>query len=375
MILPDSTLGMIGGGQLARMFTIAARSMGYRVIILDPDPHCPAGSIADQHIKADFNDNAALDMLGDYCAVITAETENLPPESLNRTQEHCKVRPSPATIEIIQDRLREKTWLDEHDFSTVAFYTVHGIDELKAAMDDLDEAGILKVARPRYPGQGQHMVESIEEAVDAFNEMGKQTCILEERIFVEKRLCVILARGIAGDTETYPVIENIYRKGQLETSIAPAAIDGAIEENALEIACELADEFEYCGVLAVEFFLTTEGELLINTVAPRPHNSGHLTVDACVTSQFEQQVRTLCGLPPGDAQLLSPVVMINLMGDLWTNGEPHWEAVFNEPQALLHLYGKRKATAGRKMGHINILSEDADKALKTAEAIRAALAD
>ena len=299
MILPDSTLGMIGGGQLARMFTIAARSMGYRVIILDPDPHSPAGSIADQHIKADFNDNAALDMLGDYCAVITAETENLPPDSLYRTQQHCKVRPAPATIEIIQDRLREKTWLDEHDFSTVAFYTIQGIPELEAAMDDLDEAGILKVARPLYPGQGQHMVESIEEAIDAFNEMGKQTCILEERIFVEKRLCVILARGIAGDTETYPVIENIYRKGLLETSIAPAAIDGAIEENALEIACELADEFDYCGVLAVEFFLTTEGELLINTVAPRPHNSGHLTVDACVTSQFEQQVRTLCGLPPG----------------------------------------------------------------------------
>ncbi len=373
MILPDSTLGMIGGGQLARMFTIAARSMGYCVIILDPDPHSPAGSIADQHIKADFNDNAALDMLGDYCAVITAETENIPPESLNRLQQHCKVRPAPGTIEIIQDRLREKTWLDEHDFSTVAFYTIHGVAELEAAMDDLDQAGILKVALPRYPGQGQHMVESLEEAIDAFDEMGKQTCILEERIFVEKRLCVILARGIKGDTETYPVIENIYRKGLLETSIAPAAIDGDVEENALEIACELADELEYCGVLAVELFLTTEGELLINTIAPRPHNSGHLTVDACVTSQFEQQVRTLCGLPPGDAQLLSPVVMINLRGDLWDNGEPRWETVFNEPQALLHLYGKRKATPGRKMGHINVLAEDADKALEIAESIRAAL--
>jgi len=373
MILPDSTLGMVGGGQLARMFTIAARSMGYCVIILDPDPHSPAGSIADQHIKADFTDHAALDMLGDYCAVITAETENIPLESLNRLQQHCKVRPAPGTIEIIQDRLREKTWLDEHDFSTVAFYTINGVAELEAAMDDLDQAGILKVALPRYPGQGQHMVESLEEAIDAFDEMGKQTCILEERIFVEKRLCVILARGIKGDTETYPVIENIYRKGLLETSIAPAAIDGDVEENALEIACELADELEYCGVLAVELFLTTEGELLINTIAPRAHNSGHLTVDACVTSQFEQQVRTLCGLPPGDAQLLSPVVMINLMGDLWDNGEPRWETVFNEPQALLHLYGKRKATPGRKMGHINVLAEDADKALEIAESIRAAL--
>lgn len=374
MILPGSTLGMIGGGQLGRMFTIAARSMGYHVTILDPDPHSPAGSIADQHIKADFNDHAALDMLGDCCAAVTAETENIPLESLKRLQQHCKVRPSPETIEITQDRLCEKTWLDEHDFSTVAFYTIQGEAELEAAMQDLEQAGILKVARPRFPGQGQNMVESLDEAINAFQAMGEQACILEERIFVEKRLSVILARAVDGDTETYPVIENIYRSGLLETSIAPAAIDGDVEQKALEIACELAAELEYCGVLAVEFFLTTDGELLINTIAPRPHNSGHLTVDACVTSQFEQQVRTLCGLPPGDAQLLSPVVMVNLMGDLWDKAEPHWDVIFKEPQALLHLYGKRKAGAGRKMGHINVLAEDTDRALELAEDVRNTLA-
>ena len=374
MILPGSTLGMIGGGQLGRMFTIAARSMGYHVTILDPDPHSPAGSIADQHIKADFNDHAALDMLGDCCAAVTAETENIPLESLKRLQQHCKVRPSPETIEITQDRLCEKTWLDEHDFSTVAFYTIQGEAELEAAMQDLEQAGILKVARPRFPGQGQNMVESLDEAINAFQAMGEQACILEERIFVEKRLSVILARAVDGDTETYPVIENIYRSGLLETSIAPAAIDGDVEQKALEIACELAAELEYCGVLAVEFFLTTDGELLINTIAPRPHNSGHLTVDACVTSQFEQQVRTLCGLPPGDAQLLSPVVMVNLMGDLWDKAEPRWDVIFKEPQALLHLYGKRKAGAGRKMGHINVLAEDTDRALELAEGVRNTLA-
>ena len=374
MILPGSTLGMIGGGQLGRMFTIAARSMGYHVTILDPDPHSPAGSIADQHIKADFNDHAALDMLGDCCAAVTAETENIPLESLKRLQQHCKVRPSPETIEITQDRLCEKTWLDEHDFSTVAFYTIQGEAELEAAMQDLEQAGILKVARPRFPGQGQNMVESLDEAINAFQAMGEQACILEERIFVEKRLSVILARAVDGDTETYPVIENIYRSGLLETSIAPAAIDGDVEQKALEIACELAAELEYCGVLAVEFFLTTDGELLINTIAPRPHNSGHLTVDACVTSQFEQQVRTLCGLPPGDAQLLSPVVMVNLMGDLWDKAEPHWDVIFKEPQALLHLNGKRKAGAGRKMGHINVLAEDTDRALELAEGVRNTLA-
>jgi len=374
VILPGSTLGMIGGGQLGRMFTIAARSMGYHVTILDPDPHSPAGSIADQHIKADFNDHAALDMLGDCCAAVTTETENIPLESLKRLQQHCKVRPSPETIEITQDRLCEKTWLDEHDFSTVAFYTIQGEAELEAAMQDLEQAGILKVARPRFPGQGQNMVESLDEAINAFQAMGEQACILEERIFVEKRLSVILARAVDGDTETYPVIENIYRSGLLETSIAPAAIDGDVEQKALEIACELAAELEYCGVLAVEFFLTTDGELLINTIAPRPHNSGHLTVDACVTSQFEQQVRTLCGLPPGDAQLLSPVVMVNLMGDLWDKAEPHWDVIFKEPQALLHLYGKRKAGAGRKMGHINVLAEDTDRALELAEGVRNTLA-
>jgi len=365
---------MIGGGQLGRMFTIAARSMGYHVTILDPNPHSPAGSIADQHITADFNDHAALDMLGDCCAVVTAETENIPIESLKRLQQHCKVRPSPETIEITQDRLREKTWLDEHDFSTVAFYTIQSEAELETAMDDLEQAGILKVARPRFPGQGQHMVESLDEAINAFQAMGEQACILEERIFVEKRLSVILARSVDGDTETYPVIENIYRSGLLETSIAPAAIDGDVEEKALEIACELASELEYCGVLAVEFFLTTDGELLINTIAPRPHNSGHLTVDACVTSQFEQQVRALCGLPPGDAQLLSPVVMVNLMGDLWDKAEPHWDVVFRDPQALLHLYGKPRARAGRKMGHINFLAEDTDRALELAEDVRNTLA-
>ena len=374
MILPGSTLGMIGGGQLGRMFTIAARSMGYHVTILDPDPHSPAGSIADQHIKADFNDHAALDMLGDCCAAVTAETENIPLESLKRLQQHCKVRPSPETIEITQDRLCEKTWLDEHDFSTVAFYTIQGEAELEAAMQDLEQAGILKVARPRFPGQGQNMVESLDEAINAFQAMGEQACILEERIFVEKRLSVILARAVDGDTETYPVIENIYRSGLLETSIAPAAIDGDVEQKALEIACELAAELEYCGVLAVEFFLTTDAELLINTIAPRPHNSGHLTVDACVTSQFEQQVRTLCGLPPGDAQLLSPVVMVNLMGDLWDKAEPHWDVIFKEPQALLHLYGKPTARAGRKMGHINVLAEDTDRALELAEDVRNTLA-
>jgi 5-(carboxyamino)imidazole ribonucleotide synthase len=373
MIFPDATLGMIGGGQLGRMFTIAARSMGYRVIILDPDPHSPAGNIADQHIQADFNDHAALDILGDSCVAITSEFENLPVESLSRLQRHCPVHPAPDVLAMAQNRLLEKTFLDEHEFPTVAFYPIQTLDDLEEAMAGLGAPGILKIAAPRYPGHGRHAVASLEEAVEAFRDMGEQPCILEERLFVEKRLSVILARSIDGEIAVYPVVENRYRKGILDLSLAPADISTTTADGAIELACDLADELEYCGVLSIEFFLTGEGELLINTITPRPHNSGHYTVDACITSQFEQQVRMMCGLPPGDTQLLSSVVMTNLLGDLWSGGDPNWEAVFDEPQAKLHLYGKQEARPGRKMGHINCLAEDTEGALAIAGAIREAL--
>ena len=370
MIFPDATLGMIGGGQLGRMFTIAARSMGYRVIILDPDPHSPAGNIADQHIQADFNDHAALDMLGDSCVAITSEFENLPVESLTRLQRHCPVHPAPDVVAMAQDRLLEKTFLDEHEFPTVAFYPIQTLDDLEEAMDGLGAPGILKIAQPRYPGHGRHAVSSLEEAIEAFREMGEQPCILEERLYVEKRLSVILARSIEGEIAVYPVVENRYRKGILDLSLAPADISTVAADGAIELACELADELEYCGVLSIEFFLTGDGELLVNDITPRPHNSGHYTVDACVTSQFEQQVRMMCGLPPGDTQLLTSVVMTNLLGDLWSRGDPDWEPVFHEPQAKLHLYGKQEARPGRKMGHINCLAEDTEGALEIATSIR-----
>ena len=370
MIFPDATLGMIGGGQLGRMFTIAARSMGYRVIILDPDPHSPAGNIADQHIQADFNDHAALDMLGDSCVAITSEFENLPVESLSRLQRHCPVHPAPDVVAMAQDRLLEKTFLDEHEFPTVAFYPIQTLDDLEEAMAGLGAPGILKIAQPRYPGHGRHAVASLEEAIEAFREMGEQPCILEERLYVEKRLSVILARSIEGEIAVYPVVENRYRKGILDLSLAPADISTVAADGAIELACELADELEYCGVLSIEFFLTGDGELLVNDITPRPHNSGHYTVDACVTSQFEQQVRMMCGLPPGDTQLLTSVVMTNLLGDLWSRGDPDWEPVFHEPQAKLHLYGKQGARPGRKMGHINCLAEDTEGALEIAKSIR-----
>jgi 5-(carboxyamino)imidazole ribonucleotide synthase len=344
--------------------------MGYRVIILDPDPHSPAGRIADQHIQADFHDHAALDMLGDSCVAITSEFENLPVESLSRLQSHCPVHPAPDVLAMAQNRLQEKNFLDEHEFPTVAFYPIQTLDELEEAMSGLGAPGILKIAQPRYPGHGRHAVATLEEAVEAFREMDEQPCILEERIYVEKRLSVILARSIDGEIAVYPVVENRYRKGILDLSLAPADISTTTADSAIELACDLADELEYCGVLATEFLLTSDGELLINGITPRPHNSGHYTVDACVTSQFEQQVRMMCGLPPGDTQLLTSVVMTNLLGDLWNRGDPEWHAVFQEPQAKLHLYGKREARPGRKMGHINCLAEDTESALEIAASIR-----
>ena len=364
---------MIGGGQLGRMFTIAARSMGYRVIILDPDPHSPAGTIANQHIQSDYNDHAALDMLGDYCAVVTAEFENLPIESLARLQQHCPVRPAPGIIAMAQDRLQEKAFMDEHEFPTVGFYAIQSTDDLEEAMQDIEEQGILKIARPRYPGHGRHAVSTLDEAIDAFQAMGEQPCILEERVFAEKRLSVVLARSHAGDIAAYPVIENSYQQGLLNLSMAPANIPEDIEESAVELAGDLADELDYCGVLSLELFLTADDELLINTITPRPHNSAHLTVDACATSQYEQQVRMLCGLPPGDTGLLSAVTMLNLLGEIWERGEPDWQAVFSEPQAHLHLYGKHEARNDRKMGHINCLADDVDSAREIAESLRGAL--
>ena len=364
---------MIGGGQLGRMFTIAARSMGYRVIILDPDAHSPAGAIADQHIQSDYNDHAALDMLGDSCAVVTAEFENLPIDSLARLQQHCPVRPAPGIIAMAQDRLQEKAFMDEHDFPTVGFYSIQVSDDLEEAMQDIGEQGILKIARPGYPGHGRYAVSTLDEAINAFQAMDEQPCILEERVFAEKRLSVILARSLDGDVAVYPVAENSYQRGFLELSMAPADIPAEIEESAAELASDLADELGYCGVLSLELFLTSEDKLLINTITPRPHNSGHFTVDACATSQFEQQVRMMCGLPPGDTELLSPVVMLNLMGDIWEQGEPAWEKVFSEPRARLHLYGKHEARRDRKMGHINCLAEDVDDALDIADSIKTAL--
>ncbi|RMG29274.1 MAG: 5-(carboxyamino)imidazole ribonucleotide synthase [Gammaproteobacteria bacterium] len=370
MILPGATLGVLGGGQLGRMFTMAAHTLGYRVVVLDPDPHSPAGSIADQHIEGDWHDHASLQMLGEECAAVTTEFENVPAESLEYLARFCIVRPDARAVGISQDRIREKTFLQEHGIPTAAFVPILEPEDLDAAWERLLPPLLLKTARLGYDGKGQRTVHALTEARAAFEEFGNVPCVLEEKVSLAKEVSVVLARTHDGQVAVYPVAENRHVAGILDTTIVPARIEEDLARQAVDAATAIADALGYSGVLAVEFFVTEAGELLANELAPRPHNSGHYTLDACITSQFEQQVRTLCGLPPGDTLLLAPAVMVNLLGDLWVRGEPRWDRLLAEPAARLHLYGKREARPGRKMGHYTCLSTEEEAALACAERIR-----
>ncbi|MGB5473351.1 MAG: 5-(carboxyamino)imidazole ribonucleotide synthase [Gammaproteobacteria bacterium] len=370
MILPGATLGVLGGGQLGRMFTLAAHSMGYHVVVLDPDPHSPAGRIAGQHIQAGYTDHAGLQLLGNECAAITTEFENVPADSLEYLDQFCPVRPDAGAVRIAQDRIREKTLFREHDLATASFIAIYEAGDLEDAFGELSTPLLLKTATLGYDGKGQIQVGTLEQAVAAFEQLGSRNCILEEVIDLDCEISVIVVRDIDGHMVSYPVGENRHVHGILDTTLIPARIDNSVSERAVDMARRLATVLDYCGVLAVEFFLTREGALLINEMATRPHNSGHYTVDACVTSQFAQQVRCMCGLPPGASDLLTPVVMTNLLGDIWDNGAPAWEHILNEPYAHLHLYGKHVARPGRKMGHFNSLAADVDGALQLATRIR-----
>jgi len=373
VIVPDSILGVLGGGQLGRMFTIAARSMGYRVWVLDPDPHSPAGAMADRHIEAGYRDQPALTEMGANCAAVTTEFENVPAETLEFLEARVPVRPGSAAVAIARDRIREKTFIREQGLATARFFAIQQRDELEQACAQLGMPALLKTAQLGYDGKGQVPVNSLGAARQGFAQLKETPCVLEQRVELALELSVILARSATGETAAYPVGENVHVNGILDTTFVPARVPPAIAKQATGMAQALADAMDYCGVLAVEFFLTRGGELLINEMAPRPHNSGHYTVDACLTSQFEQQVRSLCGLPPGATTLLSPVVMVNILGDLWEPGTPPWEQLLGHPQAKLHLYGKRHARPGRKMGHYNCLSADLDTAIAVAEEIRSAL--
>ncbi len=373
MILPGVTLGVLGGGQLGRMFSQAARTMGYKVMVLDPDPMSPAGAVADQHLSCSYTDPDALNTMARQCAAVTIEFENVPVETLRRLEKECLVRPGADTVGQVQDRIREKALLRECDLATVPYYPIHHAGDLDTALASLKLPAILKLAALGYDGKGQRTISCAAEAHRAFDEFGGKPCVLEQRIDLQMELSLLLTRSPTGEIAFYPPAENIHVDGILDTSIVPARTTSVIIARATRMARTLAEHLDYCGLLAVEFFLTRQNELLINEIAPRPHNSGHFTLDACLTSQFEQQVRMLCGLAPGDTRLLSPAVMVNLLSDLWQAQTPDWGKVLGMPNAKLHLYGKHAARPGRKMGHYNVLAPDVAQALDLAERIRLAL--
>jgi 5-(carboxyamino)imidazole ribonucleotide synthase len=373
MILPGATLGMLGGGQLGRMFTIAARTMGYEVIVLDPDPDSPAGKLATDHVCADYQDPAALDYLAKTCAAVSTEFENVPAATLEALARKCVVRPGARAVAITQDRIHEKTFLRDNGFPTAKFAVIRSADDLAAGLAAVGSPALLKVSRFGYDGKGQARVASLEEARAAWEAMRREPCVLESLVPLDTEVSVVLARGVDGAVAAYPVSENTHAGGILDITVVPARVSANLARAAEDMARNVAVGLDYVGVMAVEFFVSN-GRLLVNEIAPRPHNSGHYTLDASATTQFEQQVRALCGLPLGDTRLLAPVVMVNLLGDLWRDGHaPPWAELFAHPNAKLHLYGKREARPGRKMGHFNVLAATGDEALATAVAIKRAL--
>ena len=369
VLLPGSTVGMLGGGQLGRMFALSARVLGYKVVVLEPDPHSPAGQVADQHIKAAYDDEAALNLFGNACDVITTEFENVPAHVLNTLAKYCPVRPSSNAVEKAQDRSIEKAFIKECGLLPVPYGEIHSESDFEQAIAEIQWPAILKTSRFGYDGKGQATVNSLDELKVAFKETGSVACVLEQRIDLDLEISVVLARNVAGETQCFPVGENIHQDGILYQSIVPARVDADIADSAQAAAQRIADKLDYVGVMAVEFFVTKQGGLLVNEMAPRTHNSGHYSQDACTTSQFEQQVRMVCNLPFGDTTLLSPVVMTNLLGDVWGDSQPNWDKLLSSPSSKLHLYGKREARVGRKMGHFNTLSNDPLDAKQEADRI------
>ena len=365
-ILPGKTLGVLGGGQLGRMFCVAARTMGYRVVVLDPDPVCGAGLIADEHIQADYTNQSALDEMAKKCDVITLEFENIPSKSVRFIADKTTVFPVAESLEIAQNRDLEKQFAQKVGLQPVPYSILLQESDLQQAADAIGFPAILKSNTLGYDGKGQFVVNDFAELSAAYKEVGRVDCVLEKKINIRCEVSAIVARNANAELASFPVSENQHRNGVLHMSIVPARVSDEITQLAIKNASIMADAMSYVGILAVEFFVSDDNVLYFNEMAPRPHNSGHYTKDACVTSQFEQQVRMMCGLSPGDTRLMSPVVMVNMLGELWP---PKWNDIFAQTNIKLHLYGKTEARTGRKMGHFNVLAEDVESALETAQRV------
>jgi 5-(carboxyamino)imidazole ribonucleotide synthase len=373
IIGPGATIGVLGGGQLGRMFAIAARRMGYRVHTLAPEEDTPTGQISDLEINAPYDDLDAVRRFAQQVDVVTFEFENVSAAAAAAAEAHAIVRPNGRALHIAQHRIREKTFLAEHGLPVTPFAAVRSDADLSAAIARLGVPAVLKTASFGYDGKGQVPVPDSRAASSAWTTLGRQECVLEAFLDLACEISVIGARGVTGDWSHFGPIENSHRRHILDVSVAPAAVPESTAAQAVDVSRQVMEALDYIGILCVEYFVTREGRLFVNEIAPRPHNSGHLTFDACRTSQFEQQLRAICGLPLGSPELLQPAAMANLLGDVWAGGEPDWRAALALPTVKLHLYGKAAPRAGRKMGHLTALAATREEAAAVVTRARDAL--
>jgi 5-(carboxyamino)imidazole ribonucleotide synthase len=373
IFLPGSTIGVMGGGQLGRMFAIAARRMGYRVHTFSPDEDTPTGQLADREVAARYDDAEAVRDFARGIDVLTFEFENIPTQTIEWASEFCEVRPSANVLHICQHRLREKQFLAGAGLPLPRFEAVNNATELADAMQRVGVPAVLKTAAFGYDGKGQRKIGLREDPAKVWEEFGGGHAVLEQFVEFEKEVSVIVARGFDGKMAAYPVCENVHRNHILDVTFVPAAINSDADVQARVLAGQVAEQLDLVGLLAVEMFLLKDGSLLINELAPRPHNSGHFSFDASITSQFEQQLRAVCGLPLGSTESLRPSAMVNLLGDIWANGEPDWAAAAALPEVKIHLYGKAEPRPGRKMGHLVAFGNTGEEAANRALVARAAL--
>jgi 5-(carboxyamino)imidazole ribonucleotide synthase len=372
-ILPGSTIGVLGGGQLGRMFAIAARRMGYRIHILAPEPDSPAGQLADRSMTAAYDDVEAVEEFARGVDVVTFEFENVAAASADAAAAIVPVRPGGHVLHVAQQRVREKTYLAEHGFPVVPFASVNSAPDLDAALATIGCPAVFKTAAFGYDGKGQVRIDARGDAVETWRSAGEQPGILEAFVDLACELSVVAARGLDGAFAHFGVMHNTHTRHILDITLAPAPVEPRVAGEAIAIARGVMESLDVVGLLCTEFFLARDGRLLINELAPRPHNSGHLTFDASATSQFEQQLRAICGLPLGSTEQWRPAAMANLLGDLWDAGEPDWAAACEFPAVKLHLYGKREPRPGRKMGHLTATAESVDEARELVLAARTAL--
>jgi len=372
-ILPGATIGVLGGGQLGRMFAMAARRLGYRVHTLAPEHDTPTGQISDEEVVAAYDDLDAVRAFAQKVDVVTFEFENVSTLAATTAEAFAFVRPSGQALHVAQHRFREKTFLVQHGLPVSPFAPVRSREELVKAITSVGSPAVLKTAAFGYDGKGQATVTDQKTCEAAWAAMTQQDAVLEKFVNLDREVSVLGARSVRGEFSSFGPIENAHARHILDVSAAPAGVPERMAKEAIDITRQVMEALDYIGLLCIEFFVTRDGRLLVNELAPRPHNSGHLTFDACRTSQFEQQLRAICGLPLGSTELLQPAAMANLLGDLWEGGEPNWAAALAFPSVKLHLYGKSEARPGRKMGHLTAMAPTRDEAIQAVTRARAAL--